>query len=284
LVPIQLKGSGTPFFCMHGAMGNVLKLRDLAQRLGEDRPFYALQAQGVDGKLRPLPTIEEMAAQYSAAIRVVQPHGPYLLGGFSGGGVIAFEMAQQLRRQGEKVAIIALLDTFSPIVPRRHYTWRERTEQLLTGGVRYFASRIRWWQSTRQYRNELRLINSFMTSGGIVPLELRETHLFGAYMEAQRRYRPEVYSGRLTLFRAKEILSHNTHTGVFLGWDGLAADGIEVHEMPGGHDDFVLEPHVVTLVAELRKSLARADAAPEGSGVRVSDNHIVERELTKGAA
>src|SRR6202035_6054305 len=119
LVAIQDSGSRPPFFCVHGAGGNVLIYRELSQNLGPDQPFYGLQSQGLDGTYPPLTRIEDMAATYMKAIRRRQPHGPYLIGGYCGGGLIAFEVAQQLQSQGEQVALLALLDTmnFSQIPP-----------------------------------------------------------------------------------------------------------------------------------------------------------------------
>src|SRR6202034_3886945 len=99
LVAIRSTGSRPPFFCVHGAGGNVLIYRELSQNLGSDQPFYGLQSQGLDGANPPLTKIEDMAALYKKAIRRRQPHGPYLLGGYCGGGLIAFEIAQQLRSE-----------------------------------------------------------------------------------------------------------------------------------------------------------------------------------------
>ena len=82
--------------------GNVLNLRHLAHLLGTDRPFYGLQARGLYGDEEPHETFEEAAADYIAEMRTVQPHGPYLLGGFSGGGITAYEMARQLEADGER--------------------------------------------------------------------------------------------------------------------------------------------------------------------------------------
>ena len=111
LVPIQTSGSRPPFFCIHGAGGNVLIYRELAQRLGPDQPFYGLQAVGLDASCPPLTSIEEMAAAYAKEIRKKQPRGPYFLGGYCMGGTVAYEIAQQLHAQGERVALLALFDT-----------------------------------------------------------------------------------------------------------------------------------------------------------------------------
>src|SRR5439155_9094971 len=94
--------------------GQVLIYREFAQLLGADQPVYALQAQGLDGKRPPHTTIEAMAAHYLDEIRTVQPEGPYFLGGFCLGAVIAFEMAQQLHAHGERVALLAALDASGP--------------------------------------------------------------------------------------------------------------------------------------------------------------------------
>src|SRR6184192_2475708 len=105
-------GQRQPFFCVHAAGGNVLEYRDLARLLGPDQPFYGLQAKGLDGKSEPHTTIKEMASYYIREMREVQPEGPYMIGGRSSGGTIAFEMACQLDAQGQKVALLALLDTY----------------------------------------------------------------------------------------------------------------------------------------------------------------------------
>jgi pimeloyl-ACP methyl ester carboxylesterase len=111
LVAIQPSGAKPPFFCVHPIGGNVLCYLDLARHLGEDQPFYGLQASGIDGEGEPKSRIEGMAGYYIEAIREIQPQGPYLLGGWSFGGVVAFEMAQQLHSSGEQVALLALIDS-----------------------------------------------------------------------------------------------------------------------------------------------------------------------------
>ncbi len=110
LVAIQPQGSRTPLFCIHPGGGGVLGYLGLAHHLGTDQPVFGLQARGWEDDLTPLTTIEEMAASYLHAVIRLQAQGPYLLGGWSFGGLVAFEMAQQLRAQGEEVALVALLD------------------------------------------------------------------------------------------------------------------------------------------------------------------------------
>ncbi|MEH2324927.1 MAG: amino acid adenylation domain-containing protein [Nostoc sp.] len=114
LVTIQANGSNPPFFCVHPIFGVVFPYYELAHQLGENQPFYGLQPIGIDGET-PLTRIEDIASQYIEALRSVQPKGPYFIGGWSFGGWVAFEMAQQLENSGEEVALLAVLDTVAPI-------------------------------------------------------------------------------------------------------------------------------------------------------------------------
>ncbi|MEM7591063.1 MAG: alpha/beta fold hydrolase [Cyanobacteria bacterium P01_A01_bin.83] len=114
LVPIQPNGSKPPLFYIHGGGGNLLVYRDLAYSLGLDQPVYGLQPRGLDGTYAPFNQIEDMAAYYLAQIRKLQPSGPYFLAGLSSGGATAWEIAQILQSQGEKVALLALFDTYGP--------------------------------------------------------------------------------------------------------------------------------------------------------------------------
>ena len=114
LVPLADGGAGAPLFLVHPAGGHVIQLRELAAELGGERPVWGLRAQGIEEGEEPLATVEEMAALYLEAVREVRPRGPYLLGGSSMGGMVAYEMAQRLRAAGEEVALLALFDTYGP--------------------------------------------------------------------------------------------------------------------------------------------------------------------------
>jgi thioesterase domain-containing protein/acyl carrier protein len=114
LVTIQAGGSRPPLFCIHGGGFNVLIYRDLAINLGSDQPVYGLQARGLDGKENLNIKLEDVASDYIRQMRNVQPEGPYFLAGLSAGGTIALEMAQQLHAQGQKVALLAMLDSYGP--------------------------------------------------------------------------------------------------------------------------------------------------------------------------
>src|SRR5205085_1980189 len=132
LVALQRLGNRAPFFCVHGLGGEVLFLGKLARLLGPDQPFYACRMRGLNRDEEPFLTIEEMAAHHLSELIRVQPEGPYYLGGYSLGGMVAFEMAQQLRRCGRDVALLAIIDqrNFHPL----SYRW---TPQAIGQGFQW---------------------------------------------------------------------------------------------------------------------------------------------------
>ncbi|MEO1352349.1 MAG: SDR family NAD(P)-dependent oxidoreductase, partial [Cyanobacteria bacterium J06635_15] len=117
LVPIQPEGTQLPLFCIHGAGGNILMYRELVAYVGKDQPLYGLQAVGLDGGA-PITRLQEMAEIYISHLRELQPEGPYLLLGLSVGGMIAVEMAHQLRQQGQEVAFLGMIDSLGPGYPK----------------------------------------------------------------------------------------------------------------------------------------------------------------------
>ncbi|HEY6559241.1 MAG TPA: SDR family NAD(P)-dependent oxidoreductase [Polyangiaceae bacterium] len=259
LVLIQNGQGSVPFFCVHGAGGNVLNFRDLARGLGPKQTFYGLQAQGVNGE-PPLETIEAMAELYLGEVRRVHPRGPYLLGGYSGGGVVAYEMAQRLRRDGENVGLLAFLDTFRPGTKPRRLTMSDRFERLIQEGPRYIPMQAKY-KVTRhldELSRELKL-RFFSKQGLPLPLELRDFHLTRSFLEASERYQPEVYLGPVTLFRARRIADVYKHVGVKLGWDDLTPN-LSIVEVPGDHDSLVQQPNVQILTSHLKTELHKAGA------------------------
>jgi amino acid adenylation domain-containing protein len=282
LVPIQPGGSHSPFFCLHAAGGNVLLYRALARHLGSDQPFYGVQAQGMDGS-RPLFTqVEEMAAHYLKDIRTLQPQGPYFLGGLCFGGIVAFEMAQQLHAQGQQVALLALLDTAGPGYRR----------QLLPGASRLRYKVDKWRLRVRHHMGNLQLLGpsekiAYMVEkigkkiGLLKTLCLDATvrrwmHRVGASTEppsqdvlhqlvatnvaAAKRHVLQVYPGTITLFRAsKQPLG--IVPDPLLGWNGLATEGVEVYEVTGDHLSMLQEPRVQELATQLCECLRQARTA-----------------------
>jgi acyl carrier protein len=140
LVPIRDEGTGTPFFCVHGFGGGVLGYAELAGRLGDGQLFYGLQAHGMDGEDEPDMDVATMAARYIEAVRRVQPEGPYRLGGYCYGGVVAYEMARQLQEQGQETEIVAIFEGYAP----RRGSRRERIWSS-PGLIRQYIRNLPYW-------------------------------------------------------------------------------------------------------------------------------------------
>jgi len=284
LVAIQPGGSRPPLFCLHLALGHVLFYRDLAQRLGADQPVYAFQPQGLDGTQPYHIRIEEMAAHYIKEMRALQPEGPYYLGGSSSGGLIAFEMAQQLHEQGQKVGLLALFDTYAPGFHEsssdsgslRHQAHRflQRVNlhvgNLLLlesdGKVKYarekavlVSGRVKWTIKKGIASKVKKIANKLSHSNGSSEAPESQQRIDAA-IKALRAYVPRVYPGYVTLFRASKQAAGYSNDRE-LGWGMLAAGGVRVHEIPGYHGSIVMEPRVRILAERLRACLSEAETS-----------------------
>lgn len=241
-----------PFFCIHGAGGNVLNFQSLMQHIGQDIPFFGLQARGVDGKHPPHKTLEEMAASYLEGIKQVRPHGPYILGGYSGGGVVALEIAKRLRELGDEVPLIIFLDTFHPWVAPRRRGLREHISNLTEEGISYlwrgFSRRISERFSERE--KEL-VIQDLNLKSETIPVDLREWMLVENFTTALKNYEPELYTGRVIQFSADITWEQYSHVEQDRGWGDLTPN-MEVIIVPGDHDSVVIEPNVQILASYIR--------------------------------
>jgi amino acid adenylation domain-containing protein len=272
VVPIRPHGTRPPFFCLHGGDGGVIFPSKLAQSLGADQPFFGLQAQGLDGREIEHTSIETMAAFYIREIRALQPRGPYFFGGYSFGGVVAFEMARQLHAQGERVALLALFDTGNPAKPPRRYSFRERTvlrwQEIarMKPGEKFAYLLKRFTGKARAnllgIREKIQAHVCRIRSGktGQIPTEYRTLRVRQAHIRALLAYHPQGYAGRLTLFRATKQ-NDSYEFDPRLGWSGLADGGIEIIHVPGAHENMFEEPHVSAMAAKLGACLQNAQTA-----------------------
>ncbi|HXS72799.1 MAG TPA: amino acid adenylation domain-containing protein [Rhodanobacteraceae bacterium] len=268
LVPLQPRGTLPPLFCVHAVGGNVLGYKPLAQALGEDRPFYGIQAVGLDGITPMLESLPAMAARYCAEIRSLQPRGPYFLAGRSMGGMIAYEIARQLREQGEPIALLALFDTYGPgnhhfelqragSLRRISQRWRGRWQRLRDADLRKFGQ----WISEYAYWRGLWLSDAVRlrwarATGHTLPHALRYRVLLDCNQRAYYNYVPPPYPGKITLFRAAEHPAEMA-ASYALGWENAAAE-LEVIQMTGDHDSLIEQP---ALVAAFREVLERTQLA-----------------------
>ena len=267
LVAIQPDGSERPLFLIHPAGGQVFPYVHLAHHLGPDQPCFGLQAKGVDEGQDPHLRIEDMAAHYIEALQTVQPEGPYYLGGWSMGGTVAFEMAQQLHAQRQKVALLVLLDTRIP-APDEQFAEDDFEATLLADVVRYFGLPLDPGELLRLPKDEvLAVVLEQARRANLVPAEVevsqaqRFVELCKADFRATRNYMPRRYEGRITLFRASQELA-GTSPDPTLGWGEWAA-GVEVHPVPGNHANMVYEPQVEVLAEKLTACLTQLRAAEE---------------------
>lgn len=251
VVPLQTQGSKPTFFFVHGLGGTVMRFHELAHHMVPDQPFYCFQAQGMDGKLPCLDRVEDMASLYLEHLRETQPQGPYFLGGYSFGGLVALEMARRLLAEKEQVKLLTLVDTYFP-GPKEAQSLLGKffglsTEQKLA----YLKKR-----AVRYRRGIKRRIEALSLPPAIKAV--RE-----ACAVAEQRYQPQVYPGRVVLFRASEKALRGLDDAQG-GWRKYAAGGMDVLEVDGDHGNILNEPQVKQLAAEIRSRLDEAQAEQLG--------------------
>ena len=252
LVPIQAGGGRPPLFCVHGAQGNVLDFIALARLLGPEQPVFGLQSQGLDGVGAPYTRIEEMAAQYLREIAAVAPEGPAFLCGFSMGGIIALEMAQQLDAAGRRVALLAMLDTR---LNRLAYLPGLTTVQKIV----FHARRVGEY-SLRSARKRAAYLTVARyrprrDPGPEVPSFMRRVEALN--VQATKHYHPHVYAGQVVFYLARDGVWSSRYASVW-GWRYLASGGLDIEIVPGDHDRVLAAPR--DMAANLR---ARIDGMLE---------------------
>ena len=255
LVTLQSHGSKRPLFCVHACNGEVLFYTDLARHLGQDRPFYGLRAQGLEGKQPPHNRIEDMAAHYVREIQTVQPEGPYFLGGGGVGGMIAFEMAQQLLAQNQKIGLLILMDTAPP---------RPVSSIPVSTGSRkslgHYVSRSFYYLWNRQLIFVLKSViqkHRRKIKRMLKPYNIRRVR--DALDMAPWSYVPEVYPGRITYFLSEKRERTLGGPEAAIGsWYELAAGGLDEFHVPGDHLGMLKEPHVRIVAEHLNACLDEA--------------------------
>ncbi|MGE6761661.1 thioesterase domain-containing protein [Corallococcus interemptor] len=270
LIPLQPHGSKRPFFYLPGGEGAPLNAYALARWMGPDQPLYGLQTRGLHGERAPFERIEDMAADHLETLRTVQPRGPYLLGGHCSGGMVALEMALQLQRDGEQVAVLAVCDAWSPA----NLNLRMPNETFLSDLVEFYsivAAGFRYWFDVDVGLNseEMRAleprqrITHFMElarkHGAYPPDEpdARIEHILGLYRAASdSAYVPaERFRGPITFLRAIDSKFCETVTE---GWEDLTTQPLRLRMVPGNHVSLLTEPHVREVAKELRAAIAEA--------------------------
>ena len=259
VVPIRAGGTRPPLYVASGLDGHVLGYHKMALHLSEDQPVFGLVPRGVDRPASYNASVEEMASYYVKAIRKHQPEGPYRVVGHSFGGIVAFEVAQQIMSEGDVVDFLGMFDTIE-----RQYMEEVRKSLRIRDRVALFRSEFRFamherdpFGPVRRRLNRLtpKAISSIFPNLGTAQSQARVT-IKDVNLSAFSIYHPKAYPGRLTLFRSttREIQDGNDE---FLGWGKLAKGGIEVHQVPSTHYNMIDEPAVGILAEILQKCLER---------------------------
>jgi len=290
LVPIQTTGTKTPFFFLHGDFsGGGFFCRDLARHLGEDRPFYALHPHGLHGELPP-PTIEAMAMERLAEVRRVQPKGPYLLGGFCNGALVAFEMARQLAAAGETIDTVVMIGADGSNFRYRHVDSIARRLSQLSGdddaarAARFLELRRKAMDVEAWGRSQMMRIRAATSDPLHVPRRLMEIArgqraetvaatpdapppmppvagaanpaVVQAYTDAIDAYLPGKFQGRVILVWANDDTP--PEGGITYGWKTVCED-VQIVTAPGDHHSSIaLEENLRELAARLLPVLERS--------------------------
>jgi len=281
VVPLRhTHGALPPLFTVHGVAGNVLGFYSLAKCLDENQPVYGIQAQSLLPERQALLGLEQMAAEYVADMRAVYPHGPYHLLGYSFGGLVAYEIAQQLHAAGLEVGLLGMLDTRQPDLmrekPRRgplhmRILWRLHLLYLRThrrnGRLRYL------WQKLRERVQRVNYMYAANNGTGKVVSAERNVREINYVAGVSYTVRP--YPGKVTLFRAEPDPSEAS-LPADLNWDQVAMGGVEIKHLPGDHGRILYQPGLNALAAELTAALKEVEAA------NAAVSHAGRTELLSG--
>ena len=266
VVPIQAQGSQSPLFCVHCVNGHVNQYFALAKALGPDQPVYGLQPPSRDGREAIPHDLTVLAARHIVEMRKVQPHGPYRVSGYSFGGMLAYEIAQQLNQAGEKIDLLLMFDTLLPRVEgteQRAQRHRDQLKALDAGGrVRYVMrsalgnlntlARVAW-TFPKRLRESLP-IRVYRRLGRPLPVALQAPFVRRNLNAAMYSYRAKPFAGRIVLFRASERNWMNTEFPQ-LGWDNMAREGLVIEDLPGSHGRMLEAPDVQGTAKVVRKHL-----------------------------
>jgi thioesterase domain-containing protein len=266
LIAFRDSGSRSPLFVIHAAFGDIGYARELARHLKSDRPVFGVRPPTLDGTEPIARTMEAIAANYIAEIRTVQRKGPYFLAGYSIGGRLAFEMAQQLVRQGETVAFLGLIDTSEKSAPKKRETavpraarhanaLRQRSFREMAAYIGMRAAKnLDYGLAVARLAMLERLPRGIATRLVKPPSYALRPDLYrNIHRQASRRYTSQPYPGSITLFSAKGLTEFHRKY-----WQPLALGGLTVTEIPAGHTGMVWPPYTAPLAEGFDACLDRA--------------------------
>jgi len=247
-------GDKRPVFCVSGGGGGAHWFHPLLPHIDHERPFYVLDFLGLDDEMNANASVPQIASVFAAAMKAVQPEGPYLLGGFSLGGIFAWETARQLQEQGDKVPLLFLLDQYGPGI---HLSFWPKLRQYIInfialswrGKLRFFRDKYRWIAKNIKFK---------LASGETKEQETQYREVMQSHLDAINSYTPAVRDGILDIFRS-ERPPRSAPPDEYAGWGGYASEGICIHKIPGNHFSMFQPPNNRIFAEELEKCIGRAE-------------------------
>jgi thioesterase domain-containing protein/acyl carrier protein len=270
LVPIQKNGNVPPVFGIPGAGGNVLLLQPLSRILGDKQPFYGLQAVGLDGTVPPMHSVEQTAKTNIAALKTVQPHGPYTLVGHSYGGVVAFEMARMLLERGEQISSLILLDSIAPSVMTGETSNNEAadlfeacTTVAKLNGATLALDLKRLQQSFRE--ENVQYVVGLLNDCGVEINDVQFAAFYRVYqanLYCYRTYQPSPLPHEIdvVLYRATQGHEDGRMMPRDYGWNQLVPGPVRIYDVEANHFSMLQEPHIQKIVGTLNLSTTTAAA------------------------
>lgn len=264
LVPLQLNRDAAPIYFVHPAGGALFWYLELLAAMGKAYNAYGLQGHGLYGEQQPLADISAMAAAYVPLIKAHQPTGPYRLVGYSMGGVIAFEVAQQLQAQGDVVSFLGLLDSYlySERLPYPGRDIEDADERLIvrmltalpqaaSREVERHLRRLPDHAARIGYLFEMGRAVGRIPAGYDIPALARMYEAMDAHVEALSAYRPHPYAGRVTFFRCQDRSASDI--AAYISWSAVARGGVARVDVPGNHSTLLEQPHVQQVATHLQQ-------------------------------
>jgi amino acid adenylation domain-containing protein len=257
LVPIQPKGTKTPLYVVHGADHNVMIFKLLSNNLDVDQPLYGLQAKGLNGIDEPHETVEEMAAHYISEIIKSNPKGPYAIAGYSFGGIIAFEMARQLKAANRRIKILVLLDSY--VYPSYYHdkplSKKIASAKYILGMILFMIKKM--FSSKENFKNRLQLMKKSINNTYLrlkYGKEKQHELLKSWPFKLDKMHRAAINSYHITpfdlevdLLKVAEDDVFYSHDNNLLGWDSIALGGVNKHIIPGNHINMLSQPNIKEL-------------------------------------
>jgi amino acid adenylation domain-containing protein len=251
LAPLRMGGGSPPLFCIHGLGGHIAAFLPLARGLAQGRPVYGLQGQGLDPGQQPHDRIEDMATSYVREIRGAQSHGPYLLAGWSMGGLIALEAAQQLLAAGQEVSLLAMFDTYLSMPEFEKLDVNEQSViQWIAPQLNLSTRELKRLSLDQQWERIAEQAN--LAEGIEVAAIRRMAAVCKAHLVACAHYHPQPYQGSVALFRAEVGRGRLERS-----WKSLCPR-LRVESVPGNHYSMLRKPNVDVLAERLNRYLAGA--------------------------